>query len=98
MNDQCGLVNKNNPCRCPKKTKAFIEAGHVDPHHLRFVPRHAERIKEAASQTVREIEDAMGRQYAEIFRDHPFLQPSDQAKWVRRMLENKDVRAALRLN
>ena len=26
MNNQCGLVNKNNPCRCPKKTRGFIEA------------------------------------------------------------------------
>ena len=31
MNNQCGLVNKNNPCRCPKKTQGFIEQGHVDP-------------------------------------------------------------------
>ena len=34
MNDQCGLVNKRNPCRCPKKTRGFIEHGHVDPHQL----------------------------------------------------------------
>ena len=25
MNNQCGLVNKSNPCRCPKKTRGFIE-------------------------------------------------------------------------
>jgi len=24
MNGQCGLVNKDNPCRCPKKTRGFI--------------------------------------------------------------------------
>src|SRR6266478_1327721 len=32
MNNQCGLVNKDNPCRCAKKTRGFIERGHVDPH------------------------------------------------------------------
>src|SRR5205085_5091176 len=31
MNHQCGLVNKDNSCRCPKKTRGFIEAGHVNP-------------------------------------------------------------------
>ena len=36
MNNQCGLVNTNNPCRCPKKTRGFIEEGHVDPHDLLF--------------------------------------------------------------
>jgi RNA polymerase sigma factor (sigma-70 family) len=37
MSNQCGLVNPSNPCRCHKKTKGFIDAGHVDPHHLLFV-------------------------------------------------------------
>src|SRR5207253_3960044 len=31
MHGQCGLVNSDNPCRCPKKTKGFIDDGHVDP-------------------------------------------------------------------
>lgn len=98
MNNQCGLVNKNNPCRCPKKTKGFIEQGHVDPNNLWFVPRHVERVKDAAAETVREIEDVVEGQYAAIFRDHPFLQPSDQVHWLRRLLENQEVRAALRLS
>jgi hypothetical protein len=55
MNNQCGLVNKSNPCRCPKKTRGFIEAGHVDSHHLLFVPEHVERVREVAGETVREI-------------------------------------------
>ena len=97
MNDQCGLVNKNNPCRCPKKTKGFIEQGHVDPNDLRFVPRHVERVRDVAAETVRQIEDFVERQYAAIYRDHAFLQPSDQVHWLRRMLENQEVRAALHL-
>jgi len=98
MNNQCGLVNANNPCRCPKKTKGFIDDGHVDPHHLLFDPRHVRRIREAAVETVREIEDVVDGQYAAIYRDHPFLQPSDQVQWLRRMLEQPEVRTALRLN
>ena len=98
MNDQCGLVNKNNPCRCSKKTKGFIELGHVDPHNLLFVPDHVERIKEVAAETVRVIEGVVDGSFAAIYRDHPFLQVSDQISWFRRMLENQEVRAALHLN
>jgi RNA polymerase sigma factor (sigma-70 family) len=98
MNNQCGLVNKNNPCRCAKKTKGFIDEGHVDAHHLLFVRQHVERVEEVAAQTVREIEDVVEGQYAALYRDHPFLQPSDRVNWFRRMLENQEVRAALRLN
>ena len=98
MNKQCGLVNTSNPCRCPKKTRGFIEAGHVDPHHLLFVPEHVERVRDVAGETVREIDDVVERHIAAIFRDHPFLQPSNEISWLRRILQSSDVRAALRLN
>jgi DNA-directed RNA polymerase specialized sigma24 family protein len=97
MNNQCGLVNASNPCRCPKKTKGFINVGHVDPHHLLFVPLHVQRINEAAADTVREIDDVVDRSYAAIYRAHPFLEPSDQAQWLRRILERPDVRTTLHL-
>src|ERR1700694_3054323 len=98
MNGQCGLVNRDNPCRCPKKTRGFIEGGHVDPRHLLFVPRHVERVRDVAPETVREIEDIVERQHVAIYREHPFLQPSDQVRCLRRMLESEDVRGALHLN
>src|SRR5262245_30336223 len=97
MNHQCGLVNQNNPCRCPKKTRGFIEAGHVDPENLMFVPQHLERVRDVAPEAVRDIEDAVERQHVAIYRDHPFLQPTDQVGWLRRMLETEEVRRALRL-
>src|SRR4051812_12041853 len=98
MNNQCGLVNTSNPCRCPKKTRGFIEHGHVDPHRLMFVPEHVERVREVAGETVREIEDVVERQHAAIFREHPFLRPPDETHWLRGMLEREDVRGALHLN
>jgi hypothetical protein len=97
MNHQCGLVNQNNPCRCPKKTRGFIEAGHVDPGNLMFVPQHLERVRDVAPEATRDIEDAVERQHVAIYRDHPFLQPADQVGWLRRMLETDEVRRALRL-
>jgi RNA polymerase sigma factor (sigma-70 family) len=98
MNQQCGLVNRNNPCRCAKKTRGFIQEGHVDPRNLLFVPQHVEWVRDVAPERVREIEDAIERQHAAIFRDHAFLQPPDQVAWLRRMLESGDLRDALQLN
>src|SRR4029077_5838203 len=98
MNNQCGLVNKSNPCRCPKKTRGFIEQGHVDPHRLLFVPELVEHVRDVAGETVREIDDVVERQHAAIFRAHPFLQPSDEINWLRRILQSSDVRASLHLN
>jgi hypothetical protein len=98
MNDQCGLVNKDNPCRCPKKTRGFIEQGHVDPHRLLFVSQHVESVRDVAAETFRKIEDVVQGQYADIYRDHPFFHPSDRISLVRRLLENPDVRTMLHLD
>jgi len=97
MNGQCGLVNKSNPCRCPKKTRGFIEAGHVDAKHLRFVPEHLQKVREVAGETVRAIDDVVERQHADLYRDHPFLRPADELTWLRRILDSDELRRALQL-
>ena len=92
-------MNKSNPCRCPKKTRGFIEQGHVDPHRLLFVPEHVEHVQDVAGETVREIDDVVERQHAAIYGDHPFLPAfQDQIHWLRCILHSDDVRAALHLN
>src|SRR5262245_37152255 len=67
MNNQCGLVNRSNPCRCPKKTRGFIEQGHVDPQRLLFADQQVERVSDIAGETVREIEDVAGRKHAAMY-------------------------------
>jgi len=67
MDDKCGLVNHANPCRCAKKTRGFIQAGHVDPEHLLFAQEHIRQVHEVvpqAYQTIRTLDD----QYADIYR------------------------------
>ena len=36
MENKCGLMNPNNPCRCAKKTKGFIKDGLIDMSKNRF--------------------------------------------------------------
>lgn len=98
IHGQCGLINANNPCRCPKKTKGFIEAGHVDPDRLQFAPAHRQRIVQAAEGVVRTVENTLEEQYATIFREHPFLEPQDQIGWLRQLLDRGDFAEALHLN
>ena len=66
------------PVAARKRLAASSRQGHVDPHHLLFVPQHVQRVRDVAAETVREIEDVVERQHAAIYRDHPFLQPSDE--------------------
>ncbi|WP_373652169.1 RNA polymerase sigma factor [Schlesneria sp. DSM 10557] len=98
MNRQCGLVNASNPCRCPKKTRGFIEAGHVDPHRLQFVPFRAQQIRDAADATAQVIDSAVEQQSAELFRSQPFLEPKSQIDWLRKFLVTSKLCDTLNLN
>ena len=97
MQDKCGLVNKANPCRCAKKTQAFMEAGYVDPQNLLFARPHVLRVRDVAPRVHDEI-DALDMAYAEIHRAHPFLPSPDFVAVLRELLEQPQTdRSILRL-
>jgi RNA polymerase sigma factor (sigma-70 family) len=91
MNDKCGLVNQANPCRCAKKTRGFIQAGHVDPNNLLFDRKRLCEVREAAPQAYQTIKTLDGK-CAEIYREHPFYKPPDLAQMVRQLVESPTLR------
>jgi RNA polymerase sigma factor (sigma-70 family) len=97
MNDKCGLVNQANPCRCAKKTRGFIEAGHVDPKNLLFVRERVCEVREAAPNTYETIK-TLDDKCADIYRRHPFYKPPDLAQMVRRLVESPALKRATDLS
>ncbi len=97
MNNQCGLVNSANPCRCPKKTKGFVDAGHIDPGNMMFALPHLSKIRNVAGDIYVQLEGLLEQQASALFREHPFAEPKDQIQWLRRMLEQSSVRKSLNL-
>ncbi len=87
MNNKCGLINQNNPCRCAKKTRAFMERGYIDPRRPQFAEGHRARIREMAPGRVEEMDSLVDRMHGELFRDHPFLEPLDEVAMLRRAID-----------
>jgi RNA polymerase sigma factor (sigma-70 family) len=86
MNDKCGLVNKSNPCRCAKKTRGFIQEGHVDPDNLLFSRGRMSEVREVAPkvfETIKTLDDKC----AEIYRQHQFYKPPDLRQVLRQLIQ-----------
>ena len=83
--NKCGLINPANSCRCTRKTKAFIEAGYVNPQNLLFVREHVQAVRDVAPAVYDDLEEAH-RQYAELHRAHPFQVPPDFVATLRSLL------------
>lgn len=95
MNERCGLVNKANPCRCAKKTRAYIEAGIVDPNNLKFNTRHKKKIYELSEQNATSIMNTIEDLNKNIFQQHPLQEPVTSSKIVDEIFNNNLIKLIL---
>ena len=97
MQDKCGLVNTANPCRCAKKTRGFVAAGHIDPNNLRFARERVTHVREVAARVTTEI-TGLDAAHAEVFRDHPFQNSPDFVAALRDLMNRPEFRSTLELD
>lgn len=64
--DKCGLVNQANPCRCAKKTRGFLEAGHIDPENLLLTRDRICEVREVVPRAYETIK-TLDEQCADIY-------------------------------
>lgn len=94
MERKCGLVNTANPCRCAKKTRAFIDAGFVDPRNLLFASAYVTRVRDLAPRVHDDV-SALDAAYAAVHREHPFHTPPALAGAIRRLLDQPEFGSIL---
>lgn len=92
MNNKCGLIRKENPCRCSGKTKGFIRAGKVNPENLQFNSDYLRSIQEVVGQKKDEYDDFVTENYADIFAKHPFQEKEHRQIILNRLINNESFR------
>jgi RNA polymerase sigma factor (sigma-70 family) len=96
VNNQCGLINAANPCRCSKKMRGFAKAGYLDPANLLFARERIIHVREVAAHRRDDLE-ALDEAYAEIHRDHPFQDPPDFVHALRALIDGSAFKSTLEL-
>jgi RNA polymerase sigma factor (sigma-70 family) len=91
MNEKCGLMNENNPCRCARKIQSAIKAGLVDPRGLRFNLRYLHRIRELAAEKASLVDSAMELKLQNVLRDQPMYSSPDYKRLIRVMLRRREI-------
>jgi RNA polymerase sigma factor (sigma-70 family) len=95
MNNRCGLINKANPCRCEKKTKAFIDAGFVDPHNLKFNTRYKQRIEDISRAEANPLVNTMEDLHRNIFKQDPLQELPSSSRIMNEVLNNEMIKHIL---
>jgi len=92
MNDKCGLINKNNPCRCARKTAGFIKQGFVDPVHLHFQKDTITTVGKLVNKKIATFENEIINDYQQLFQNHPYVKSPDNLKSVKKLLSTKSIK------
>jgi len=97
MSQRCGLINPDNPCRCAKKTKGFIEAGIVDPGNLKFNTHYKMKIAELSRREATTFVDTVDSLQKQIFQSHPFQEPVNADKFVDEVFGNEIIKTVMKI-
>ncbi|MBV6655238.1 MAG: RNA polymerase sigma factor [Mameliella sp.] len=98
MNHKCGLVNKENPCRCSRKTTGFINAGWVDKDKMKFNTRYVSTIAEAIASKNEQLDDLMENRYSALFGETPFQEKEHAQKLMDKLIGDRNIRDTFNLN
>ena len=98
MENKCGLINPNNPCRCAKKTKGFMKDGLIDQSRLQFKPELVKQIREIAIENNAKLDNLIEGKYLKFFGQHPYEGKEVSEELIKTILFNKDIIDLFRLN
>jgi RNA polymerase sigma factor (sigma-70 family) len=91
MHNRCGLVNADNPCRCPKKTKGFIANGWVNPDNLKWNSNYKQKIADLTEQNIENTLLTIDDLYARLYKDHPFKISTKTENIVAEIINNDNL-------
>lgn len=97
MQNKCGLVNKDNPCRCQKKTKQFVELGWVNPDVLQFNANYQETIEAFVENSCDEMDSVLEKSYHQVFVQHPFQKRAHLSSRVKEVLNDTTFKRTFQL-
>ena len=97
MDKKCGLVNKSNPCRCAKKTNAFVKQGWVDKDNLLFNVNYLQRINDVATSETNIGFEQTDKLYKTLYQAHPLQEPRQPDLILKNVLDHELVKSIFRL-
>jgi RNA polymerase sigma factor (sigma-70 family) len=98
MHDKCGLINHANPCRCAKKTAAFIKAGLVDPQKQLFKSTYRAVIEKTAGERQQLLEGDVYDRYRQLYLGHHYLDGPDLRRLLNEWLSSAEIKRLFNFN
>ncbi len=98
MNNRCGLINPENPCRCSKKTKGLMKEGKLNVGTGVFDVNFQKSINSIVSENNRKLDELMEGRYISLFRSMNCEDFQRSQEIMDNILLDPDVKSIFQLN
>lgn len=94
MGNRCGLLNKENPCKCSKNIVAGINSGWLNPSSIVFHKGKNKTIREIVNKKINADMVLEYRDTVDLFRSHPFYTGFDFAQKLTHLVNDPEFKKA----
>jgi len=92
VNQNCGLLNENNPCHCETKLIGHIKKGWYHADKITFYSKETQKVKDVIQVDIDGFKRSKYSKYIQLFREHPFYQAKDLTVWIRKIIEDSEFK------
>lgn len=98
MENKCGLMNANNPCRCHKKTKGFMKEGLLDEDRVQFSSQTVHTVNSVVSEKNKALDNLIEGKYLYLFTDKPYGESIEKEVLIKQLLSDPEIRDIYQLS
>ena len=98
MNNRCGLINPDSPCRCSKKTKGLMKEGKLNVGTRVFDTNFQKSINSIVNQNNHKLDELMEGRYISLFRSMSVEDFQRSQEIIDNILLDPDVKSIFQLN
>lgn len=98
IHNRCGLINPTNACRCPKKTRLWIDQGLVNKDKLMFNIRYTKRVNEIAQEFRKDDVASASTLHELLYQNHPYQSGQREQQLIADLLSRPEVTKYLNWN
>lgn len=98
MDHKCGLMKPDNPCRCFKKTKGFMNEGKIDAETQTFKPEYRQSILSVTVAKNEELDSLIEGKYLQFFTSQVYTDTKAGDQLIESLLFDPQIKQLFHLN
>jgi hypothetical protein len=92
MNNKCGMVNKNAPCKCRNKVSEFIRQVWHTIDNMNFYRQNALKVDELISEKINCFDKKIQHAFIKLYRERSLYKLPDLTERLKKILDREEFR------